>query len=163
MPKLTEDQLCNAFASKMASSPEFCRWVILQTKFFERAGSTLLVDEQAKRPAKHWWRHWWCQLPDGSQSETDIFMVFEDPRDGFRFALHIECKLLKGKFTPDQWLQYARRAEHMMGKSKYLSYRDYATILLAPMDFATAHPAEAGHFDSFLSFEIVDEWVPEFA
>lgn len=158
---MNEDDYCQIFADALASDPAFRQWVLTRTKFFDRREATLLVEEQSVRPAKHWWRHWWTQLPDGSQSETDVFAVFHDQEDGARFALHLECKVAKGKFMPNQPAQYALRGEHMMS-NKWAPYAQFDTILLAPAAFAQAYPTDTHAFGAFISFEDVGRWLPAF-
>ncbi len=77
---VSELELDRAFADKVAASPDFLRWVLRQTEFRELADDLILLHKaQAEaKPAKkpeNWWRHWWCRLEDGSESETDIFLV----------------------------------------------------------------------------------------
>jgi len=151
----------------LASSREFCIWVLGQTKFADRSREAILLDkEQAQaKPRKkpeNWWRHWWCTLEDGVQSETDIFAVFGFPGSTKRVALHIEDKPPQGKFTPNQYLNYRRRAEFMAGKSEYMSYSDYATILLAPEAFLKEHSSTVHHFDCRISYETVAKAIPLF-
>ncbi len=149
---MVEDDYCRAFADALIGDEPFRHWVITQTKFYERRRSTLLFNEQAARPAKDWWRHWWVKLPDGSQSETDIFLVFCDQADGTRFALHVECKLGGGKFTPNQAAQYAARGAFMK-QNRWVPYNDFDTVLLPPKDFIERFAQDAEAFGSTLTFE----------
>lgn len=91
---LIEFDLDLAFATRMRDSTDFCRWLLRgSSKFAGHADTARLLhrEQEASRDAKHWWRHWWCRLPDGSESETDILAVFARA-DRQRFALHIENK-----------------------------------------------------------------------
>jgi hypothetical protein len=114
-----------------------------------------------KKP-ENWWRHWWCQLEDGTQSETDIFVVFGFPGSTKRVALHIEDKPPHGKFTHNQYLNYRLRAESMAGKPQYMNYSDYTTILLAPQAFFEEHSDTVHHFNCRISYESVAQAIPEF-
>ena len=108
---ISEVELDHAFAETLADSPEFQEWLLSSGRFVRHAGNaTLLVSEQAsaRKSAKHWWKHWWCRLPDESESETDVFLVFE--AEGARFAIHIEDKPAHGKLGLRQAIDYRRRA-----------------------------------------------------
>lgn len=164
---ISELELDRAFASKLTSSREFCAWVLGLTKFADRSHEAILLDkEQAQaKPRKkpeNWWRHWWCRLEDGTESETDIFAIFGFAASTKRIALHIEDKPPHGRFTPSQYLNYRRRAEFMAGKPKYLSYSDYTTILLAPEAFFEKNSSAVHHFDCRISYESVAEVIPLF-
>ena len=162
---MSEDTLCKIFASKLVDSPDFTSWLLGQTKFKTLAlQSKLLHEEQAIRPAKHWWRHWWCKVPElDAESETDIFVVFEIVGTKLRFALHIECKLANGKFMKQQAQSYAFRGRHMLGKPKYLNYFDFETILVAPDSFRSMYRSECNLFDRYISFNQIAKFIPEFA
>ncbi|WP_404365612.1 hypothetical protein [Marinobacter sp.] len=165
---LSELDLDRAFADKLSSSDEFCSWVLGKTKFKNVSGdATLLHREQAKaKPRKkpeNWWRHWWCRLQDGSESETDIFAVFGLTSSQERVALHIENKPPKGKFTPHQHLNYSRRAEFMANKSQYLNYSAFTTILVAPKAFMDANDEEVTYFECLITYEAIGEFIPQFA
>src|SRR5450759_447996 len=115
---MREKDLDLAFAERLKSSEDFCRWVLGRTGFSDLATeSRLLYPEQtADRPRvepRFWYRHWWRKLPDGTESETDILAVFGRASVTERFALHIENKPPNSKFTQDQEKNYARRAEFM--------------------------------------------------
>jgi hypothetical protein len=164
---ISESDLDRTFANKLSSSPEFCIWVLNQTKFKDRSKQAILLQrEQAEaKPRKmpeNWWRHWWCGLADGSESETDIFAVFGIGGSGFRIALHIEDKPPHGKFTANQYRNYKRRGEFMAGKPEYMDYSKFTTILLAPKRFFDKHHDEALHFDCFISYESIAQIIPLF-
>jgi hypothetical protein len=163
-PRITEDQLCSAFAEATKLSSAFRSWLIGRTKFAAHAASAILLHEEqmALRPRKFWWRHWWCHVPELKRDrETDIFMVFQDPSGG-RFALHIENKLRQGRFAPGQAEGYRPRAIHMSNQSKYLSYTDFQTILICPETFQARYPDECRLFDAYISFEEIAAFVPAF-
>ena len=164
---ISELDLDRAFADKLSSSREFQLWLLNQTKFIDQTDIARLLDkEQAEanpnRNSENWWRHWWCRLEDGSESETDIFVVFELEGQDIRIALHIEDKPPHGKFTPNQYLNYKNRAEFMMGKEKFMGYSKYTTILLAPNSFIEENADKIHHFECTISYERVAELIPLF-
>jgi hypothetical protein len=163
---MKEDDLCLAFANKISASPEFTAWVLSHTKFGEFGSRVrVLHNEQASiRPRKFWWRHWWCTIPElAEQRETDIFVVFEivDTKQQ-RFALHIENKKGNGRFAEGQAEAYLFRAQHMMNRAEYLSYSDFATILIAPLVFRHSNAAKCALFDCHLTYEDIAKFIPEF-
>jgi len=165
---MTELELDQAFSQKLSSSRHFCKWVLQQTKFNVLSEKFILLDkEQAlakpKKKPENWWRHWWCKLADGSESETDIFAVFGLPDTTKRIALHIEDKPPHGKFTPNQYINYSKRALFMANKPQYMNYSDFTTILLAPQSFLDKHEEQVTYFDCLISYESVATIIPEFA
>lgn len=165
---VSELELDRAFVGALVSSREFCEWVLRQTKFGALATRAVLLDNEqaAAKPRKkpeNWWRHWWCRLPDGSESETDIFAVFGFEDAPTRIALHIEDKPPHGRFTPNQYLNYRCRAEFMAAKSEYMNYSDFTTILLAPKLFCEEHEEKARHFDRIIAYESVAQFIPLFS
>lgn len=164
---IAELQLDRAFVDKIETSKTFVTWLLKQTKFEMYANTAILLNkEQAelkpKKKPENWWRHWWCKLSDGSESETDIFLVFKVPDSNSRFALHIEDKPPHGKFTPKQYLNYKKRAEYMSEKDEYMNYSDYTTILLAPNSFLKANTEKTNYFDVIVSYESVAKFIPLF-
>jgi hypothetical protein len=163
---MKDSDLDSAFAEQLAASETFRHWLLERTGLAGALEQIRLLDhEQATaRPQvdrKFWYRYWWCQLDDRSQSETDIFALFERLSDGQRFALHIENKILTGKFELNQPEQYAKRAEFMAinGRIKYSLWR---TVLLAPQAFYRANPAACSAFDFFIPHEEIANFVPQF-
>jgi len=165
---ISELDLDRAFADKIASSREFLNWVLEQTKF-QCLGENLIVLDKEQAEAKprkkpeNWWRHWWCRLEDGTESETDIFIVLKVPSSDERISLHVEDKPPHGKFTPGQYLNYKRRAEFMANKDQYMNYKDFTTILLAPKSFFEENVDKVNHFDCLISYEAVSSFIPLFA
>lgn len=163
MKRIQEVELDHAFAETLADSSEFQRWLLSAGRFVRCASSArLLVEEQAKarKMAKHWWKHWWCQLPDGSQNETDIFLVFE--AESRRFALHIEDKPPHGKLQLKQAVDYRRRAAFKANSPDWLNYSDFEVLLLAPETFVRQHVECSAQFDRSITYEEVGEFVPLF-
>lgn len=161
---IKEVELDHAFAEHLEAAPEFQKWLISKTRFSRFAdNATLLVEEQAaSRRANHWWKHWWIRLRDGTESETDIFAVFE-ASPTTRFALHIENKPPHGKLLMKQAADYRRRAIEMAGKDRFLRYDDFATLLLAPKMFMQKHAECAQQFDTQISYEEISNAIPLFA
>jgi len=165
---MKESDLDRAFAEKVRDCREFQSWITNRTKFREISDSLHLLDkEQAEsKPRKNpdnWWRHWWCRLEDGTESETDIFLVFSVLGTHERVALHVEDKPPHGEFTPRQYENYERRAHFMSGKNQFMNYGEYTTVLLAPMAFAERNADKVAHFDVFISYEDVAEHVEMFS
>jgi hypothetical protein len=163
--KQSEDALCRLLANRVRNSVEFREWLLGWTKFHGR--SVRLLDEEQKvgRPkvnSDNWWRHWWRKIPELSQErETDIFLVFEDLSDGLRFALHIENKQ-DAKFAPGQAEDYEPRARWMMGLPRYLNYRDFQTMLIAPASFRQMNQQKADLFHCYVSYEDIGRFIPDF-
>lgn len=162
MTRISEAELDHAFANAIEDNPEFRRFLLLGGRFARYAETALLLkDEQAAiRKAKHWWKHWWCKLPDGVDWETDIFLVFEAGSE--RFALHIEDKPGDGILRFEQAAAYRRRAAFKANNSRWLSYSDFETIILAPSSFLKRHTDAAAQFDRTLSYEDVAFFAPLF-
>jgi hypothetical protein len=164
---ISEIQLDRAFADHLACSQEFREWVLSRTKFrpYAKQAALLAKEQAAAKPRKkpeNWWRHWWCRLDNGSESETDIFATFQLHGTNLRFALHIEDKPPHGKFTPNQYLNYKQRAVCMAKQAKYMDYSDFATVLLAPSAFIASHMPKVSHFDCAIPYESVAAFIPLF-
>lgn len=163
--KVNEGRLDQAFAEALEQSPSMQKWLLGDGRFAHVSQSAkLLVDEQmaARGPGvANWARYWWCSLPDGSQSETDLFFVF-DAR-GYRFALHIENKPPSGSLSFEQAHAYRRRATFKANTPQWLSYVDFETILLAPQAFIEANKDAANQFDRTISYESAARFAPIFA
>lgn len=135
-------------------------WLLANGRFGRYKKAALLCSEQqaARATAKHWWKHWWTKLPDGYESETDIFSVWEE--DGARFAIHIENKPPHGILKFEQASAYRRRAVFMANQPRWLSYADFETILLAPAAFIERHQECAAQFDRSITYEEAAAFVP---
>lgn len=162
--RIPEVDLDHAFAETLEADYDFQHWLLSGSRFSWLVDEArLLVNEQASaRRARHWWKQWWCELPDGSQSETDIFAVFEGA-NGRRFALHIEDKPGDGILTFRQASDYRRRAIFMARKERYLSYEDFETILIAPQIFLDSHADCRAQFDRAISYEALAQQIPLFS
>ncbi|OAH31742.1 hypothetical protein AX289_27615 [Methylorubrum populi] len=160
---MREAEFDHAFAAGLEGSPDLRAWLLAGGRFARYALTARLMREEqaAARKAAHWWKHWWCTMPDGSQGETDIFAVFEDPVGG-RFAIHVENKPPHGVLGFAQAAAYRRRAAFKANDSRWLDYRDFETILLAPAAFLAANGECLRQFDRGISYEEVAAFVPLF-
>lgn len=161
---IREVDLDHAFADALEAEAQFRQWLLLGGRFEHLADdAVLLIDAQrtARSSARHRWKHWWCRLGDASESETDIFLVFE--ACGRRFSLHVENKPSHGTLGLRQAADYRRRAVFMANKDRYLNYSDFETIILAPEEFLKRHPDCVAQFDRSLTYEQVARFAPLFA
>jgi hypothetical protein len=160
--RVAEVELDHAFAESL-DVVGFLPWLLAGGRFSRYAESAVLLREEQSRARKalHWWKHWWCRLPDGTESETDVFLVFE-AADGLRFALHIENKPTDGILKLEQASRYRRRAALKANDPKWLSYIDFETIILAPRSFLEGHEECVAQFDRAMSYESVASFVPLF-
>lgn len=160
----TEKQLDEALDSAFSGNPEFVKWFLSKTKFADR-GATY-VWSRADHP---WGRvnYVSTNIETGltetcvKESETDVLVVLRT-QDGETVALHIENKVVSGKFTALQPVLYARRAEQWKNNPKYQSYSDYQTVLVAPKQFHERNRIQAGIFDVFISHEDVAKFISLF-
>lgn len=164
LERISEGNLDEAFADGLSEQPDFLKWVLGGGRFSRYAsGASLLREEQrAARPrANRWWKHWWCRLPDGSESETDIFVVLES--SGTRFALHVENKPADGTLSMRQAADYRRRAAFKSNDSAWLDYTDFETLLICPVEFARRNADCVAQFDRLLTYEAIAQHLPLFA
>jgi hypothetical protein len=171
MQRVSEDELCKAFADHIKDSLEFVSWVLGYTKF-AALGSEVRVlwkEQKEKRtsPNAPWWRHWHnpsclCQGCRGGM-ETDIFIVFELIDNKKRFSLHIENKTLKRSFDKGQAEAYPVRARCWANKERFLNYTEFQTMLIAPNAFRQKkNNEELVLFDSFIAHEEIAKIVSRF-
>lgn len=162
--RISESELDEAFADGMSGQHEFLNWVLSGGRFARYASAArLLHNEQAaaRANARKWWKHWWCRLPDGSESETDIFAVLEAPRT--RFALHVENKPADGNLSMRQAADYRRRAAFKANDLAWLGYTDFETLLICPVEFARRNTECVAQFDRLLTYEAIAQHLPLFA
>ncbi|MFN2100894.1 hypothetical protein [Altererythrobacter sp. MF3-039] len=162
--RISEKELDQAFAEVFIANHEFRIWVLKGGRFSRHAHDFKLLDRElskARGLPDYWWRHCWCPLPDGSQSETDVFFVLE--ADSVRFAIHFENKPPDGKLTMRQAAGYRRRAAFMTNDERWLQHSDFETVLLAPQAFIEQNKAESSQFDRSMSYEEVANFVPLFS
>jgi hypothetical protein len=161
--RISEAELDHAFADAIEQNFGFQQYFLQGGRFARHsAAARLLVDEQGSvRKAKHWWKHWWCKLPDGAAWETDIFLVFETEAE--RFAIHIEDKPSDGTLCFEQAAAYRRRAAFKANDPKWLNYSDFETVLMAPSSFFTLNGEAAAQFDRTISYEEVARFIPLFS
>jgi hypothetical protein len=68
----------------------------------------------------------------------------------------------KARFLSGQAEGYGPKGRFMSNKSKYLNFSDFSTVLLAPMQFRAANRKQADIFDTYIAYEKIAEFVPEF-
>ena len=149
--KVGELALDHVFWNLVSSNPAFEQWLLARTKFGGRS-LTLVRDEK-------WHQRWYRDPETGRDSETDILLIFADPANGARYALHIENKPDHGKWMTDQARNYRRRAFNRMEKWRYV---DFQTILMAPRGFIERFPRDVAEFVVVLSYEDIRSVAPEF-
>jgi hypothetical protein len=161
--RISEEELDHAFAEAIEQNLNFQQYFLQGGRFARHSATArLLVEEQGSaRKAKHWWKHWWCELPDGAEWETDIFLIFETEAE--RFAIHIEDKPFDGILRFEQAAAYRRRAAFKANDPKWLNYSDFETILMAPSSFLAQNAEAAAQFDRTLRYEDVARFIPLFA
>lgn len=149
--RLSERTLDEAFVRELKANPNFLSWLLSRTKFANRE---LLLDQ-----SEPWQFRWYRDPNTGLDSETDIFLRFEEACAGKPIALHIENKPADGRFRVGQPEAYRPRAEYLKGK---LRYDDFQTVLLAPLSFQETFASECAHFDIMLPYEEIAGFVLEF-
>ena len=162
--RISEKKLDQAFAKAFIGNIEFQRWVLRGGRFSRYGDDIKLLDRElsaARDLPEFWWRHCWCLLPDGSQSETDVFFVLE--AESIRFAIHFENKPADGKLTMKQASDYRRRAAFMTNDDRWLEHRDFETVLLAPCSFIEQNESESSQFDRSITYEEIASFVPLFS
>ena len=87
-------------------------------------------------------------------------LVFESEAKG-RFALDIENKR-NASFLKGQAEAYKIRAQHMMGKDRWLNYADFETILICPATYRAINQVHSDFFDAFISYEDVGAFIDMF-
>lgn len=163
MDRISEADLDHAFAETLLVSRDFQIWFLSQGRFARYSQTARLMNEEqaAARTAKHWWKHWWTRMPDGSEGETDIFLVFETP-DAERFAVHIENKPPHGTLTLRQAVDYRKRAIVKAHTAKWLNYSDFEVVLLTPRAFADGNAEAARQYDRVIHYEDIAGFAPLF-
>lgn len=162
---MNEKTLDTAFENGLRNSPEFVKWLLSHTKF---CGSHARYDWSR---SDHPWGRVLLRVENPMtgitesvtrESETDILVVFEEMDTAKRFALHVENKMAGGSFTKYQPESYRVRAEKWLDDSKYGSYSDFETMLIAPTSFTARFPSACRIFDRFVSHEDIGRFIPEF-
>ncbi len=161
----TEKDLDKILDDAFINSASFSKWFLSKTRFSD-------IDALYKwsRSDNPWGRFTFeiTNSKDGTtesvtrDSETDILVVFED-KDQYRFALHIENKLANGHYTDYQPEFYTKRARAWLNNDKFGNYKDFETVLVAPIEFYEKNFQTSQHFDKFISYEEVGILLPEFS
>ena len=162
--KRLEKELDKALVEALENQPAFLSWVVDQTKF---AGRNLVF--HSCRSNNPWGPHPFS-YPNSEtgeieltrrESETDVLLLVKDEQDRI-FGVHFENKRGSGAFTKLQPEMYAQRAAHWVGNSKYGSYADFDTVLVAPLEFEVRNREQASAFGCFISHQAIAEFVPAF-
>jgi hypothetical protein len=160
----TEKILDLALDDAFKTNPDFVQWFLSKTKFASERANYLW--SRSNSP--------WCRIKmefhneaTGAmetidrESETDVLVVFETD-EGRRFAVHIENKLRTGSFTAYQVEMYPIRAAKWQGDSKFKSYSDWETVLVAPEYFVDRYRPACSKFGKIITHEELQEFVPAF-
>ena len=149
------------FAEALIYDASFRSWLLLKTKFAPWAciARPLHQEMRAKRSkkAQTWWRSHYtesCRCFGCSGQETDILAIFE--ADNTRFAIHIEVKNPKDKFSkPGQAPSYKARAECWAKKAppKVLPHDKAICLLLFSEGCRQEFAPHLPHFDTLVTFE----------
>ena len=159
--KLLDQELEIAFKE----NPKFTQWFLGQTKFKDEGA--LYRWSRSDNP---WGKVELTRINAITgdrevvvkESETDVLVVF-DTRNKRRVALHIENKLLSGRFTLLQPEFYSARADKWKFNPNYESYEDWETVLVAPRQFFERFKAESMKFGKRIAHEDIAIHVPLFA
>jgi hypothetical protein len=165
MAKFAERQLDKIIELAFETQPAFSEWFLSRTKFSSRNAQRCF--SRSNNP--------WCRMTikitdpvtgevreETLESETDVLVVFQDTSAGSKFALHIENKLVNGKFTHLQPDLYHPRAQRWIADECYGGYSEFATVLIAPQVFYERNIGECVKFDHFVSHEDIARHLPEF-
>lgn len=158
-----EHVYAEAFAEALASDARFREWVLKRTKFVDRRGCRVLRSEMRAvrtNPNAPWWKNHFtnscgCFGCAGGR-ETDVFSVLED-HDGNRFALHVEVKQPRDRFSP-QSMQAQRYNARALCWSRsapptVLAHSEAGTVILCSEARVSAFAAEIEHFETLITFE----------
>jgi hypothetical protein len=160
----------SAFANALASDNQFAVWVLRKTKFANLAVDSRLLHEEmwARRTATTWWRSHFnpkcgCFGCVGGK-ETDLLAIFE-ARSKARFALHIEVKHDKDKFTKgrNQAAAYPVRAQcwaTVAPPQSVLPHTEASTALLCSRNNLKKLAPDLPFFDTVFTFEDVGAEFP---
>lgn len=160
---ISEADLDLAFANAVETDQNFLIWILSTGRFARYANEArILIEEQrsARKSAAHWWKHWWCRLPNGTEGETDVFLVLQ--AGAIRFALHVENKPPSGSITLDQAQRYRQRAAFMAHKPRWLDYAEFETLLIAPRLFLDRNTDAVAYFDRAIDYESIAPFAPLF-
>ena len=50
----------------------------------------------------------------------------------------------------------------MANQERYLNYKDFETMLIAPKAYLAAHPSHCTHFHTCVPYEDIARFIPEF-
>jgi hypothetical protein len=156
-------------AACLADHSHFRAWLLSKTKFADRIGTRVLIEEMESRRSKEavWWRTNFrlcdCQGCSGGR-ETDIFAVLED-QNGERFGLHIEIKHPHDLFHPNQAERYPMRAACWVTKPSktIVPHADATTLAIVDSTCVERFAEHLKHFDCVLTFDEINVLYPNTA
>ena len=161
----TEAALDDALAEALLDeSGLFASWFLRQTRFASEGARCVRV--RTDNP----WSNVTLRVPDPESGlieeliqgrDTDVLAIFATA-NGRRLALHIENKLAGGAFTPLQPESYRERLVQWRMKPRLGMYVEATSVLVAPRAFYERNKAAAAHFEAFVPYEAIAEYVPLF-
>jgi hypothetical protein len=168
---LRELRYAAPFADALVDDPDFRTWVLSRTKFAKYSLDARVLDREmlAKRSAKaaSWWRSHFrekCRCDGCSGRETDLLAIFESP-GAFRFALHVEVKNPRDKFTnAKQARSYQLRAKCWCANPplKVLPHADAGTALLFSEEKRMEFSPYLEFFETLITFQEIASSFPHF-
>ena len=159
MNKISENFFNKSIEKAFKNSPEFTQWFLSQTKFLKE--SAIYYWSRSIRP---WEREQLIiQNPETTigHNETGMLVVFKTERNE-RFAIYIANKLANGAVKKFQSEFYAQRAKLWMNDTKYCSYTDFETVLIAPTSCYEECLEDAEKFNCYISYEDISAYLPVF-
>ena len=144
--KQSEKFLDEALIYQLRNDEGFASWLLDQTKFRGRSASLEFCEHS---------RH------EDPLGETDVLVIYQDNSGLGRLALHIENKMIGGRFMPNQLERYHKRAKLWQSTERYGTYADYEVILLLPQMVADRNPTALIH-GRLLLHEVVGQKIPCF-
>ena len=109
-----ELELDNLFWKAISTNLAFQLWFLQRTKFAQQT-LDLVTNEK-------WHQRWYRDPITKKDSETDILMIFKDPKSADRYAVHVENKP-HGIWEPLQAENYRKRAVDRILKWRYVDYQ----------------------------------------
>ncbi len=162
-PPYSEKDLDAVLEKGFIENPSFADWFLSKTRF-----NSYKAKYKWSR-SDHPWGRFTVEVKDEKtgkletvtrDSETDVLIVYE--ADELNIGLHIENKLADGHFTEYQPETYSQRAREWLNNDKYGNYSEFETILVSPVQFYKKNYKAAKHFDNFISYEDIADFLPEF-
>lgn len=161
----------NPIAVGLVENIPFRVWFLSKTPFRRYAEIARLLHEEQRTTrsptADNWWRSYWvmassCACGECRERETDLLAIFSTP-DDYRFALHVEVKSPRDRFSLDQAIDYQRRAKCWSGRAnapKTIFPHDVAaTVLACEAGFANLNSYQTSLFNAVITFDEISQWL----